>query len=94
VNANDPNVRNVELVVVATGELCEELGQVGGCAASLLIDARAAPPRVTYDRQLEQYLGVPVSWEDRELFRIAHQWSVTISRIESFVQSFPVIPAQ
>jgi hypothetical protein len=67
---------------------------VGGCAASLLIDARAAPPRVTYDWQLEQYLGVPVSWEDRELFHIAHPRSVTISRIEAFVQSFPVIPAQ
>jgi hypothetical protein len=49
---------------------------------------------VTYDRQLEQYLGVPVSWEDRELFHIAHPRSVTISRIEAFVQSFPVIPAQ
>lgn len=51
--ADDPNVESVELVVAALGELCEELVLVGGCAASLLIDAPSAPPpRVTTDVDL------------------------------------------
>lgn len=49
----DPNVQNVELVAAALGDLCDELVLVGGCAASLLIDAPTAPPpRVTYDVDL------------------------------------------
>jgi len=50
VNPGDPNVARVEVVAEALGDLCEELVFVGGCAASLLIDAPSAPPtRVTYD---------------------------------------------
>ena len=49
-NPDDPNVARVEIVAAALGDLCEELVFVGGCAASLLIDAPSAPPtRVTYD---------------------------------------------
>ena len=49
-NPGDPNVARVEIVAEALGDLCEELVFVGGCAASLLIDAPSAPPtRVTYD---------------------------------------------
>lgn len=49
----DPNVLLVERVVAALGELREELVLVGGCAASLLIEApTAAPARVTYDVDL------------------------------------------
>lgn len=49
-NPGDPNVARVEVVARALGDLCEELVFVGGCAASLLIDAPSAPPtRVTYD---------------------------------------------
>jgi predicted nucleotidyltransferase len=49
----DPNVASVELVAAALGELCEEVVLVGGCAASLLIDAPSAPPpRVTTDVDL------------------------------------------
>ena len=49
-NPGDPNVARVEVVAEALGDLCEELVFVGGCAASLLIDAPSAPPtRVTYD---------------------------------------------
>lgn len=49
----DPNVQSVELVAAALGDLCDELVLVGGCAASLLIDAPTAPPpRVTYDVDL------------------------------------------
>lgn len=52
-NAADPNVQSVELVAHALGELCDELVLVGGCAASLLMDAPTAPPpRVTYDVDL------------------------------------------
>ncbi len=51
--AGDPNVRSVELVAAALGDLCDEVVLVGGCAASLLIDAPTAPPpRVTYDVDL------------------------------------------
>ena len=51
--AGDPNVESVELVAAALGELCEEVVLVGGCAASLLIDAPSAPPpRVTTDVDL------------------------------------------
>lgn len=51
--AGDPNVRSVELVAAALGDLCDELVLVGGCAASLLIDSPTAPPpRVTYDVDL------------------------------------------
>lgn len=51
--AGDPNVQSVELVAQALGDLCDELVLVGGCAASLLIDAPTAPPpRVTYDVDL------------------------------------------
>jgi predicted nucleotidyltransferase len=50
VNPQDPNVARVEVVANALGDLCDELVFVGGCAASLLIDAPSAPPaRVTYD---------------------------------------------
>ena len=49
-NPGDFNVARVEVVAEALGDLCEELVFVGGCAASLLIDAPSAPPtRVTYD---------------------------------------------
>lgn len=51
--AGDPNVQSIEVVAAALGSLCDELILVGGCAASLLIDAPTAPlPRVTYDVDL------------------------------------------
>jgi hypothetical protein len=53
VNPADPNVQRVELVAAALGDLRAELVLVGGCAASLLIDAPTAlPPRVTFDVDL------------------------------------------
>lgn len=52
-NPSDPNVQRVELVAAALGDLRDELVLVGGCAASLLINAPTAPPpRVTYDVDL------------------------------------------
>lgn len=51
--AGDPNVQSVELVAAALGDLRDDLVLVGGCAASLLIDAPTAPPpRVTFDVDL------------------------------------------
>lgn len=52
-NAADPNVQRVEIVAAALGDLCVELVIVGGCAASMLINApTAAPSRLTYDVDL------------------------------------------
>ncbi len=52
-NPADPNVGRVEIVAAALGDMRDELVLVGGCAASLLIDAPTAPPpRVTYDVDL------------------------------------------
>ena len=52
-NPADPNVSRVELVAAALGDLRDELVLVGGCAASLLINAPTAPPpRVTFDVDL------------------------------------------
>lgn len=52
-NPADPNIQRVELVAHALGDLRAELVLVGGCAASLLINAPTAPPpRVTYDVDL------------------------------------------
>ena len=49
-NPLDPNIRQVEEVARALGDLRNELVFVGGCAAGLLCDSpQAAPPRVTYD---------------------------------------------
>lgn len=49
-NPSDPNVRLVEVVAQALGELCDELVLVGGCAAGLLYTSpNAPPPRVTFD---------------------------------------------
>ncbi len=49
-NPLDPNIRQVEEVARALGELRDELVFVGGCAAGLLCTSpQAAPPRATYD---------------------------------------------
>lgn len=49
-NPQDPNVRLVEVVAQALGDLCDELVFVGGCAVGLLCTSpSASPPRVTYD---------------------------------------------
>ncbi len=52
-NAHDPNVYSVELVIHALGDLCQELVLVGGCAVGLLITDPARPPvRATQDVDL------------------------------------------
>lgn len=52
-NAHDPNVQTVELVVAALGPLTRQLVLVGGCSVGLLISDRARPPvRQTIDVDL------------------------------------------
>jgi hypothetical protein len=51
-------------------------------------------PYETFDKQLEKYIGVPVSWEDRELFHIAKPRADTIERTKAFVQAFPKAPGK
>ncbi|NHZ96153.1 hypothetical protein [Massilia sp. CCM 8734] len=41
-----------------------------------------------FDRQLEAAIGVPVIWEDREVFLIAEPASDTIARLTDFIQNF------
>lgn len=49
-NPLDPNIRQVEEVAQALGELRDQLVFVGGCAAGLLCTSpQAAPPRATLD---------------------------------------------
>lgn len=49
-NPRDPNIRMVDVVAQALGDLREELVFVGGCAAGMLCNSpNASPPRVTYD---------------------------------------------
>lgn len=52
-NANDPNVAALEMVVATLGDLCSELVLVGGCSVGLLISDPASPPvRETLDVDL------------------------------------------
>jgi hypothetical protein len=41
-----------------------------------------------FDQQLEQAIGVPVVWEDREAFRIDQPREDTISAISKFLAAF------
>jgi hypothetical protein len=59
-NAQNPNIENVERIAVALNALRDDVILVGGCACGLLLsDAAAAPARVTYDVDLvAQVIGV------------------------------------
>lgn len=50
-------------------------------------------PYENFDRQLADYLGVAVSWEDRELFHVAAPRADTAERLQRFVRAFPDVPA-
>ena len=41
-----------------------------------------------FDQQLEEAAGVPVVWEDRELFRIERPVSDTLERIRRFLEGY------
>jgi hypothetical protein len=45
-----------------------------------------------FDRQLAAVTGVPVEWEDREVFRINRPAADTIERIRQFLRSYPRQP--
>ena len=42
----------------------------------------------TFDQQLQEAIGVPVVWEDRELFLIEEPAHDTVERIKTFLQTF------
>ena len=44
-------------------------------------------PWDNFDKRLEQAIGVPVTWEDREWFRIDSPRADTVSAIQSFLLS-------
>src|SRR4051812_16298538 len=45
-------------------------------------------PFEDFDRQIERAVGVPVAWEDREVFLIARPRPDTISRIRTFIEAY------
>lgn len=80
--AGDPNVARVEIVAAALGELCDDVVLVGGCAASLLIDAPSAPPpRVTTDVDLMPTDETVLGFSNRWYAEAAH--SATRARLPS-----------
>jgi hypothetical protein len=45
-------------------------------------------PFDNFDQRLQQAIGVPVIWEDRELFLIQNPTPDTVERITTFLQMF------
>ena len=45
-------------------------------------------PFDAFDRRLQEAVGVPVVWEDRELFLIQNPAADTVERITTFLQTF------
>ena len=45
-------------------------------------------PFDTFDEKLQQAIGVPVLWEDRELFLIQNPAHDTVERITTFLKTF------
>lgn len=41
-----------------------------------------------FDQQIEAAIGVPVSWEDREMFRIEEPAADTIAKLTNFIQNY------
>ena len=46
-------------------------------------------PFETFDEQMQQAIGVPVQWEDRELFLIRNPKPDTLERLQKFLQNYP-----
>jgi len=42
-----------------------------------------------FDQQLSRAIGLPVQWEDREVFRIEKPTGDTVARIRQFLASYP-----
>jgi hypothetical protein len=52
--------------------------------------AEDAPERFDdFDRQLAVAIGVPVVWDDREVFVVAKPAADTVERLHSFLGSYP-----
>ena len=42
-----------------------------------------------FDRQLARAVGLPVVWEDREVFRIDRPAADTVDRVREFLRAYP-----
>ena len=52
--------------------------------------AEGAPERFDdFDRQLAAAVGVPVAWDDRELFRVPRPAADTVARVRAFLAAYP-----
>src|SRR5262245_12738172 len=56
---------------------------------SFVPDEDGLGPFADFDKQLERAAGVPVEWEDREIFLIRQPGPLTIERIRQFVETYP-----
>ena len=45
-------------------------------------------PFDTFDQKLQQAIGVPVVWEDREFFLIQNPRADTVERVTTFLKTF------
>lgn len=45
-------------------------------------------PFKDFDKQMERAIGVPVAWEDREVFMIRQSNADTVDKIRAFVEGY------
>ncbi|MBI3461568.1 MAG: hypothetical protein HY000_00695 [Planctomycetes bacterium] len=55
---------------------------------SYLEDAEGLGPFKDLDKQIERAIGVPVAWEDREVFLIRQPKADTVGKIRTFVDGY------
>ena len=55
---------------------------------SFVEDDEAEAAYEDFDQQIQAAIGVPVVWEDREVFIIAKPAADTIARLTSFIQNY------
>jgi len=46
-------------------------------------------PFATFDKDLERALGVPVKWDDREVFLIPQPKADTAAKLKAFLEGYP-----
>jgi hypothetical protein len=55
---------------------------------SFVPDGEGLGPFADFDKQLERAVGVPVVWDDREVFVIQQPKQDTVERIRKFIESY------
>jgi hypothetical protein len=55
---------------------------------SFVADVGGLGPFADFDRQLEQAAGVPVVWDDREVFVVQRPKRDTVDRIREYLESY------